>query len=218
MFDKSYPGKIYKLYIDNNEDLIYFGSTKQTIKARISRHNNDYKKYKDGKRNYVSSFILFEYIENNDNCNLCFEVIEEFDKITKKELEKKEGEYIKNNKCVNKFVAGRSKKEYHKDNRDNILKHNKKNYENNKEKIKEQVKKYREENKEKIKELKKKYREENIEKIRECKKNYYENNKDKIREHNKKTYKCEICNKTLTLCKKSRHEKSKEHINNLNNI
>jgi hypothetical protein len=115
MTDKSYSGKIYKLYIDGVEDMVYIGSTKQKVEARIQGHKNKYKEYKNGKYHYVSSFALFEYIEDNNGCNLCYDIIEEFDKITKRELEIIEGQYIKSFKCVNKVIAGRNKKEYYQD-------------------------------------------------------------------------------------------------------
>jgi hypothetical protein len=50
--------------------------------------------------------------------NISIELIKLFPCNCKKELEKEEGKYIKKYKniCVNKFIAGRTVKEYYKDN------------------------------------------------------------------------------------------------------
>ena len=53
-------GKIYKLTILDDKDLVYYGSTIQSLSMRLVGHKADYKRYKLRKRNYVSSFKLFE--------------------------------------------------------------------------------------------------------------------------------------------------------------
>jgi hypothetical protein len=72
-------------------------------------------------------------------------------------------------------------------------------------------KEYYEDNKDKIKE----YYEDNKEKIKE----YYEDNKTKIKEYSKeyrtKLYDCECGKSQLVLAKKSRHNKSKFHLDNI---
>jgi gas vesicle protein len=77
------------------------------------------------------------------------------------ELNRREGEHIRNNNCINRYIAGRTKKEYREDNKEKIKEQKKEYYEDNKEKIKQ----YLENNKEKIKEQMKEYREDNKEKI-----------------------------------------------------
>ena len=42
-------------------------------------------------------------------------------------------------------------------------------------------------------------------------KEYYQKNKDKWRKQQEKTYTCELCNKTLKLCKKARHNRTNMH-------
>lgn len=38
--------------------------------------------------------------------------------VSRKDLEKKEGEFIRNMECINKNIAGRTKKQYYKENKD----------------------------------------------------------------------------------------------------
>jgi len=62
-------GKIYALYsntiLKNNEYVFYIGSTtNNSIKHRIRNHWKDFKKYHQGKRNWCSSFTLFEQTSN----------------------------------------------------------------------------------------------------------------------------------------------------------
>ena len=118
-------GKIYKLWSPHGNE-IYIGSTINTLAKRLDQHKKTYIKY--------SSKYLFE---NYDDVRI--ELIEEYPCNNKMELNKKEGEHIRNNECLNKYVAGRTQKEYREDNKEYL---NKKNQENkklphNKEKIKD---------------------------------------------------------------------------------
>jgi hypothetical protein len=141
-------GKIYKLWSpQGTEDEIYFGSTIDDLRKRKSRHKCDTK---------CKSNILFQKYDD-----IRIEVIEEYPCNSKAELEKKEGGYIRSNKCLNKHIAGRTRKEY---------------YQDNKEKIAEKDKKYRENNKEHKKDYEK---------------NYYQNNKELIAEKKKVKVTCE---------------------------
>ena len=129
-------GKIYCLRSHQTDD-VYIGSTVESLSRRKAKHKNQYKSFLNEKYHYITAFEIVKY----DDCYI--ELIENYPCENKEQLTKKEGEYIRNMKCVNKFIAGRTQKEYRKD---------------NKEKIKEKAKEYHEENKEKIK----KYREEKL--------------------------------------------------------
>ena len=108
-------GKIYKLWSpQGTEDEIYFGSTCDELRYRKNGHKN--------KRDCKSK-ILFEKYDD-----VRIEIIEEYPCNNKEELNKKEGEYIRNNKCLNQVIPGRTKKEYNKE-------YNEKNNEKNKEKV-----------------------------------------------------------------------------------
>jgi len=166
-------GKIYKLFSVSNEDLVYYGSTIRTLNERLTKHINDYKNNRGctSRKVIAAGDYKIELIENYP-CN------------SKAKLERKEGEYTKNNKCVNEVIAGRTYKEYRKDNKEYIKKLNKDWYENNKERVKKKQKEYYENNKEAIAE----YRKNNKEALAEKKKEYYENNKEAIAEKDKKYY------------------------------
>ena len=126
-------GKIYKLWSPQGNE-IYIGSTVNSLAKRLSQH----KSYRDCNSKYL--------FENYDDVKI--ELIEEYPCNNKMELNRKEGQHIRNNKCLNTCIAGRTKKEY---------------YQNNKERIKEKAKEYNKDNKEDIKEREKKYRENNKE-------------------------------------------------------
>jgi hypothetical protein len=70
-----------------------------------------------------------------DNCKI--ELVELYSCSSKEELRQKEGEYIKNNECVNKHVAGRTQVEYVSDNRDRINERKRNWVNKNKERINE---------------------------------------------------------------------------------
>lgn len=111
--------KIARIYMlkSTKTNKIYIGSTgQQYLCSRIGNHREKYKKYKSGKSNlYYSCFKLFD--EGFEDVYI--EEVEKFENITKGELHKKEGEYIKNTpNCINKLIAGRTKEESFKINKE----------------------------------------------------------------------------------------------------
>ena len=138
--------KIYKLWSPQGNE-IYIGSTVNALERRKLQH----KQKKD-----CCSKLLFEKYDD-----VRIEIIEIYPCENKMELNRREGEHIRNNNCINKRIEGRTKKEYLEDNKEKIKEEKKEYYENNKEKRKEQMKEYNKEykqnNKEKIKEYMKEY-------------------------------------------------------------
>ena len=131
--NKYQNGKIYKI-VDIGYNKCYIGSTCEKLSMRMARHRADFKKNLRGVYRYTRACDLFnEY--GVENCKI--ELIEYFKCDTLQELRRREGEHIKNNECVNKYVAGRTAKEYYDDNRYNIIEQRKGYYENNKQAIKE---------------------------------------------------------------------------------
>ena len=155
-------GKIYKLVCNVTGD-VYYGSTIKNLNDRLCNHKYDYKQYLKGKRNYYTSFKIIE------NGNYRMELVENYRCMNRKQLESIERVYIEGYKCVNKNVAGRTKKES-----DKLY------YEKNKDKVNENKKKYREKNKEYFKEYNKEYYNENKNKILEYQKKYFQKNKQII--------------------------------------
>jgi hypothetical protein len=182
--------KIYKLYSYENDD-VYYGSTVEKLSQRFSHHISDFKKYKEGKKNYITCFEILQLK------SVMIELVELCPCNTKEELLQSEGYYIRNKKCVNKIIPDRKQKEYREDNKEKIVEKRKLRYQENKEKIREQTKKYYEEHKDFLKEYMKKYRESNIQYIKKYNKNrrlkyldnkdkkkqYYLDNKDKIKQY-----------------------------------
>jgi len=163
--------KIYKITSPSNPELVYYGSTTQKLSMRMAHHRCKPDITKSGLITCYKDAIIL--LVENFSCN------------NKEELHKKEGEYILNNNCVNKNVAGRKvedrieelssyQKKYRDDNKDKFKEY----YEINKDKFKE----YYEKSKEHRKEYRKKYIETNKDLI----KKYTETNKDKMKEYQKK--------------------------------
>ena len=181
-------GKIYKLWSSEGDD-IYIGSTTTLLSARKAKH-------KYGDNECVSRFLFEKY---ND---VRIELLECCPCENKEELAKKEGEYIRNNNCINKQIPLRTHKEYYEDNKEYKI-----NYQQE----------YREKNEEKINERK------SIRVICDC---GMEVNKDGISRHRKTqrhinneikpndSLNCE-CGGTYQMYRKKRHERTQKHITNL---
>jgi hypothetical protein len=168
-------GKIYRIYSPSHlEDGEYIGSTIETLSRRMSNHRRNYRQYCEGNNHFISSFDLLKY----DDARI--ELIEECPCENREQLLRKEGEYIRGSgKCLNHRIAGRTKIEYHKDNKDVRNEYSKRYYETHKEEAKEKIKIYRETHKEKVKEYKKKYRETHKEKLKEYQRKWYLEKKEK---------------------------------------
>lgn len=139
--------KIYKIWSPSHDDLVYYGSTYQSLSQRMATHKNDYRRWKAGKFCKVTSFKIFEECDDYR-----IDLVENYPCSNKEELNSKEGEYIKNNMCVNKRVAGRTDKQYYQDNRDKIKDQVNQYYQDHKEEVKERVKERYEEHKDRINE------------------------------------------------------------------
>ena len=191
-------GKIYMVYPkveDADEGDVYYGSTTNTLARRMSEH----------RRKECSSKILFDKY-GVENCFI--ELVENYPCETKDELNKKEGEYIRNHKCVNKAIPGRTRKEYYIDNSDKVKEYKKQYYIENIDNIKEKHKQYHIDNSDKVKEYKKQYYIDNSDKVKEYKKQYYIENIDNIKEEKKQKTNCPQCNKEMNKRCISRHIKS----------
>lgn len=142
--------KIYQLWSPSNLDLVYIGSTTQTLSLRMGQHRSKYKQYLNGTYNYVSSFKVLECPDAR------IELIEEVKCESRAELHKIEGKYIRERDCVNKVIAGRTMKEYHQEHKEKRNEYNRqysRQYRRtHKEEIKEYDRQYYKDNKQQIKE------------------------------------------------------------------
>ena len=90
-------GKIYKISA-NEIDAVYIGSTtKKTLAMRMGRHRSDYKLWKAGASNRLTSFDILKYP------SAVITLIELFPCKTKDELNDRERYHIEKNVCVNKM-------------------------------------------------------------------------------------------------------------------
>ena len=145
-------GKIYSIR-SHQTDKIYIGSTTQPLAQRMAIHIYS---YKTG-NNLCSSKEILQYED------AYIELIEDYPCDTKEQLNRREGEVIRNTtNCTNKCIAGRTMTEYRQD---------------NKEKLNESKKKWNEENKERVAEHNKKYNEKNKERRAQYYREYYEKRK-----------------------------------------
>ena len=120
MSDKIYETAcIYKIESADGSK-VYYGSTCD-FKKRMSAHKADYKRYLAGIFNYMTSFEIIK------NPGYTSSIIEEFQKISRQDLEKKESEYIQKNNCVNKLklLTDKEKNENRKKYKENYSKKNK---------------------------------------------------------------------------------------------
>ena len=186
-------GKIYKI-VDNGYNKMYIGSTTQPLYKRFSEHKCKYKQFKNGKSSKITVYDIFDEFEIV-NCKI--ELIEEYQCENKAQLERKEGEHIKINECVNRCIPGRTRKDYYNDNKEKEYAQKKIWFQNNKDKEKIYRRRKYIKNKE----------EENIKN-----KIYYEKNKQEINKKRNEKTNCE-CGGIYSNNHKSRHMESKIHIN-----
>ena len=134
-------GKVYAIR-SHQTDKIYIGSTIRSLAKRFYDHKASNKTHK--KKCKSSEILQYEdaYIELLENypCN------------SKEELLKKEGELIRSTDCVNRCIAGRTKREYYVDNKEEILKQAKEYHKVNRKVILQKMKEKYEKNKDKRKE------------------------------------------------------------------
>ena len=171
-------GMIYTIRNIKDDEMIYVGSTINNLSKRFDNHKTCCKAGR------VCS--LYSYVDNNDWTDFYIELYEAYPCNNKKELNRREGEVIREIGTINKYIAGRTIKEYREDNVEYIKEYYKTYYENNAEKMKEKNKERYENNVEYFKV----YREVNAEKIKEkvC---------------------CNICGAFSSKQNLSRHQKSK---------
>jgi hypothetical protein len=165
-------GKIYTIRCRTDDTLIYVGSTIQDLCERFAQHRRSCK-YEVSKDRLLYSTIG----DNIDNWYIELHTLYPCSCVG--ELKAKEGEIIRLISNLNEKIAGRTQKEWRKDNIEKVVKYKEDEYVRNKEKILKRVKNYRDNNKQKTYETKKKYREDPIrrEAILQKKRDDYHNKK-----------------------------------------
>jgi len=212
-------GKIYTIRCRNDDCLVYVGSTIQSLAKRIGAHRTKSKQKPD--------IVLYKYV-NNDWDKWYIELYEDFACNSKNELERREGEVIRQIGNLNHTIAGRDDKQYYQDNRDKILERHKQYNQDNRDKIVEYYKQYTQDNRDKIAEYKKQYYQDNRDKIVEYykqynqdnrekrieqMKQYHQDNRDKILERKKQKCKCDICGAEIKKGYLKQHQRSAKCMN-----
>ena len=133
-------GKIYMLepICEYDEGDVYYGSTASTLVKRLCNHKKT--------SNDCKSKLLFDKYGRE---NIKIVLLEECPCDNISQLNAVEAKYQRENKCVNKNIAGRTKKEHYQDNREAILEQTKEYKQVNREKIAEQKKEHYQDNREK---------------------------------------------------------------------
>lgn len=185
--NKYQNGKIYKL-VSQHTDEICVGSTIQSLNERKSQYKSHYKSWQENKFN--RNLAGFEIVKYDD---FEIELVELFPCESNKELEKREGYWIKIlNNTINKRIAGRTDNEYYNDNKKHIQEYHKDYYLENIEKIKQ-------------------YQQDNKKTIKDRRKNYYQEHRKNLKKE------CKFCGKSYSPDKIERHIKSIKHIKNFIN-
>jgi hypothetical protein len=195
-YNKYEHGKIYKI-TDVAYTEAYVGSTVQPLCNRMAEHRRHYLQYRKGVKGMeYRSFSLFDKY-GMENCKI--ELIETYPCEGRDELTKREGYWIRlEEACVNKKIAGRTRKEYQVETVD----------------IKREYDKaYREQNKDKIKQYRKEYDEEHKTSIKARRHEFYIKHKNELNAQ----LQCQVCGKSYTAHHKARHEKTQRHLSALEN-
>ena len=210
-------GKIYAIR-SHQTDNVYIGSTCNALYKRLYTHRKFKKIFDTGVGgNYTTSFDILSYDDHY------IELIENCPCDSKIELHRREGQIIRETEnCVNKYIAGRTKAEYRRDNADKLKEINKEYRQANADEIREKKKAYRQANVEQIKEKDKAYYKANVEKIKAQHKAYYKANSGRLKErdkayrqanseHIREKHTCP-CGGKYTTNHKSTHYKSIKHM------
>lgn len=138
-------GKIYSIRSRSQPDLVYVGSTAQkTLAVRFGGHKRDFTRWKNGCKSYCTSCKILEIGD------AYIELIEYYPCETRAELNRREGEVQREIECVNKYVAGRTQKEWFQANKEHISKYRAQYRQANKEQLSKYGAQYRQANKERI--------------------------------------------------------------------
>ncbi len=183
-------GKIYTIRCYNDTSLIYVGSTTQQLSQRWTDHKQH------STQDINKNRLIYKTIDENGIDSFYIELYEDFPCANKQELQKREGEVMRQIATINMVVPGRTIQEYQKDNKERLNEINRRCYHNNVEKFKERKKEYYENNKEKI-----------LEKSKES----YLKNRDEIRKKENEKVKCE-CGCMISRGNLSEHKHTKKHI------
>lgn len=140
-------GKIYTIRYRNDDSLIYVGSTTNSLAKRFHDHKRVFNNEKQ--RDY--NMPLYQKMrQTNDIDNWYIELFEEHPCENRNELNRREGQIIREMGTINKYIAGRTREEYKEDNKLLMVEYRQAYYQKNIDKQKQQVNQWYNDNKEKV--------------------------------------------------------------------
>ncbi len=181
-------GKIYRIICLPNPDIQYVGSTFNELRHRWDSHKRSYNDHLNGRKR--RGIAIYKYFKEYGIENFKIVLIKEYSVFAenskdRKHLQAFEQLWINKIRCCNIKNTFQIKKisylNWYSNNKDNVRKRG--IY----------------------------YRQKNKDKVKDRKKEYSRRNADKIKEYASRTYICPCSEKSLTISKKSRHEKTKKH-------
>jgi hypothetical protein len=107
-------GKVYTIRSRSREDLIYVGSTCNSLAKRLGLHRS---KYRSWQRTGTKRLTSFDVLAIGDEY---IELLESYPCSNRMELERREGQLIRSMDCVNRITPGRTPSEYREDNKETI--------------------------------------------------------------------------------------------------
>ena len=134
--------KIYKITSPQEIEYCYIGKTKCSLNVRFDHHKHGYKKWQDGRMNYITSFEIVQYPDAT------IELVE--DGLDESKAVERERYWISQFNTVNKQLPGRTDYEYRQDNRERISEYKKQYHEANRDMLNEKAKQYRIDNRERL--------------------------------------------------------------------
>ena len=119
-------GKIYTIR-SHLTDEIYIGSTANSLSKKLNNHISDCKRWKAGKVPYKTSYKIIQFGD------AYIELLENYACANKNELNRRQGELIRaTENCVNKYIQGRTMKQYYQDHKHELIEKNKQYYQDTK--------------------------------------------------------------------------------------
>ena len=197
-----------RIYIIRNciDDDTYIGSTTQQLSKRFHDH-------KVNSQDCNKECPLYMKMREIGQDKFYIELVERYPCETKEELRRREGELIREKATLNKFIAGRNRREYVEDNRERIdnyrRKYKQEHAQQHKEYMQQYSKQYRKINGERLRAYIKEYKQNNPERYNELKQKY-QDHKDEINEQRKKKIQCPKCRCWIRKDGMSAHQRTKK--------
>ena len=110
MSEKYLCAKIYTIRCTSDNSLIYVGSTIESLSQRLARHKSCC--YNENERGY--NMLLYNTIRSKEWNDFYIELYENYPCKSKEELNKREGEIIRQIGTMNVKISGNNKKDCNK--------------------------------------------------------------------------------------------------------